>query len=75
MTEDEMKQTWCPDARVDSTGSNRPNAGPNVDVSAGWPPCIGRGCSQWRWRDMSDPNLARPDLAQHHGYCGRAGRP
>lgn len=51
MTEDEAKTKWCPHARVDSTSSNRPNAGDNCDTSAGWPGCIASACSQWRWSE------------------------
>lgn len=48
MTEEEAKTKWCPFARVDSTAANRPNPGPNCDVTAGWPPCIGSACMAWR---------------------------
>lgn len=65
MTEEEAKTKWCPFARVDSTAANRPNPGPNCDVTAGWPPCIGSACMAWR-RDV---------YGNDNGWCGLAGKP
>ena len=80
MTEQEAKAKWCPFARVDSTGSNRPNPGPNADTQAGWPPCIGSACMAWRW----DPNQAVGEYNSQYdrikkphmrrGSCGLAGK-
>lgn len=64
MTEDEMKQTWCPDARL-----NRPGSSPmayNRILEPHDPPgfvpngtrCLGRQCSSWRWDDVPNPAYA-----------------
>ncbi len=59
MTEDEMKQTWCPDARAAaySAGSPTMNRGqrgePDEDCL-----CLGRRCSAWRWERVPNPAYA-----------------
>jgi hypothetical protein len=78
MTEQEMKQTWCPHARVpgydyegnyNGTSINRP------ENTAPWPKCIGRGCSQWRWTISPMQAESRPSKTEPSGYCGLAGKP
>ena len=71
MTEEEAKTKWCAFARVDSTGANRPNPGPNCDTAAGWPPCIGSACAAWRPTTMRVGN----SIEFGHGFCGLAGKP
>ncbi len=76
MTEQEAKAKWCPAARIDSTGSNRPNPGPAVDVQGGWAPCIGSACMAWRW-DVSPENANRQRGSIYEkpgGFCGLAGK-
>lgn len=76
MTEDEMKKTWCPHARVADLiilGTGNPGA-INKWMEGGkivHAKCLGSACSQWRWESA-------PDIAPEHiknGYCGLAGRP
>lgn len=64
MTEDEMKQTWCPHLRVAGEGLGIPAAnavvapgGRGVILRSGFN-CLGRGCSQWRWDDVPNPAYA-----------------
>lgn len=59
MTEAEMKQTWCPDARAESgpdeetTANRAPGNKPDIDCL-----CLGRQCSAWRWDDVPNPAYA-----------------
>ena len=80
MTEEEMKQTWCPDARVaedDSPPYNRLWRKPDaVPVGA---QCLGSKCSAWRWQanepkcevhagDPARPFITTTELAQRRLY-------
>lgn len=77
MTEQEMKQTWCPHVRVPDliTGGFAPNR----DAKGGFDnrhSCYGRVCSQWRWEKVEGPVVdGKPTQAQSEtdGYCGLAG--
>lgn len=67
MTEDEMKQTWCPDARFvdaaqtatgefvgDQQSWNRRRYISNTGmVETCLTHCLGRQCSAWRWEPLS----------------------
>ncbi len=84
MTEDEAKAKWCPHARIDSTGFNRPNPGPTVDVQGDWAPCVGSACMAWRWdtRYFEDRETGKaygtnaPErFMVEPGFCGLAGKP
>lgn len=44
MTEEEMKKTWCPDARCAPGGYNR-----DADGGRATGHCLGSQCSAWRW--------------------------
>ena len=75
MTEDEMKKTWCPDARVDASDDNAPSYNrfrPADGIPAG-AMCLGRQCSAWRWDKVEhaiapegQPASTWPDLAVFH---------
>lgn len=90
MTEDEMKQTWCPDAMVISINmgaGNRPHPqGAHTPEFRAMCLCLGRQCSAWRW-ELTDAGKRMLDMEgldvlvqksapnKLHGYCGRAGAP
>lgn len=80
MTEDEMKQTWCPEARVicatvTATAVKFPGGqGPlnryqvpvgHQEMMPGGALCLGRQCSAWRWDDV--PNPAYAEYRRTHG--------
>lgn len=68
LTTEQAKTRWCPHARIDSTASNRPNAGDNCATTAGWPPCIGGACMAWRLDyEGYEEALARHDDAANMG--------
>lgn len=83
MTEEEMKKTWCPHARIacviggegiqpDITSFNTTAKGiPKAAM------CLGSSCSQWRWDASADRSVvqngdgttyaAHPDMIQKYG--------
>ena len=68
MTEDEMKQTWCPDARAaahDGVGAPTLNRG-GGGVPDPYCLCLGRQCSAWRWDDL--PNPAFIEWRRQHSW-------
>jgi hypothetical protein len=79
-TEEEMKKTWCPDARVlhvrddtkVATGlpsynrvSNKDTRAGRQDNAAAGSTCLGSGCSQWVWE------VTAGDEKPTRGFCGR----
>ena len=60
MTEQEMMQTWCPDARataIDGVGNAGVNRGEDDDHMS-YCLCLGRRCSSWRWERVPNPAYA-----------------
>lgn len=55
MTEDEMKLTWCPDARAPANTAG--SQAMNRTLSGKWQHtlCLGRQCSAWRWDPVPNP--------------------
>jgi len=63
-TEEEARETWCPDAQVMGA---EPTAGNRLWHYERLPEhsnCLASKCMAWRWARRAD-----------RGYCGRAGTP
>lgn len=73
LTEEEVREKWCPHTRRLEGGWNgttmHPAATSNLPRAGN--SCIASQCSQWRWH----PHLGSKDPDPPKGYCGLAGRP
>ena len=63
-TEQEAKTKWCPQARVDSTASNRTGLADARNA----PMCIGSACMMWVWVDRV--GHVDGQLERRRGTCG-----
>lgn len=73
MKEDDALSKWCPMVRIEGANRLSNMRSDGFENAAKEYHCIGSRCMSWREFHLSHMRGGEP--AQHHGYCGLAGRP